>query len=123
VPVDHRRLPTLVPQQQLDGADVETTFEQMRGETVSEGMTADAGPQPGLLRRVGDGAGQEAGVDVVRAKVACHGIARQVPRAEDILPVPFQRGSPKLGARAPGSGTQPVPLTRSRSCWAWRKSS
>ena len=44
--VNHGRLHIFVPEEFLDGPDVIALLQQMRGKTVSEGMTTDAFVEP-----------------------------------------------------------------------------
>jgi hypothetical protein len=52
VGVDHRRFDVLVPQQFLDGADIVTVFQEVRGERVPQRMAGHAFADPCHIGRL-----------------------------------------------------------------------
>lgn len=79
-------------EQFLDGADVIAVFQQVRGETVAEGVAGDVLVNVGLLRGASDGFLHHAFVKVMAADQAGAWVFGMARGGEDVLPVPFAGG-------------------------------
>lgn len=88
VGVEHRGGDVFMPEELLDGANVVAVFEQVRGETVSEGVAAGGLSQPGGANGELDGVLQVLLGKVMAARFSAAGIGGDFARGEDVLPRP-----------------------------------
>jgi hypothetical protein len=89
VRVDHRRVHVGMAKQLLHGANVIAQLQEMRGEAMPQGMTADAFVQPQPTNGGRHGPLHAPLKNVMPPQLAAARIARPLPRSKDKLP--FQR--------------------------------
>lgn len=89
--IDHGGADITVAEQFLDGADVITTFEQMGGKGMAQGMGRGGFVYTTGSNRLFDGALQSLFMRMVTAHNAGSRITRQSGRREDPEPAPFKR--------------------------------
>ena len=102
VGVDHRRGKIVVPEQLLNGADVGAALEQVSGEGMAKGVSADGLRQTGTADGHLDGFVDDTGVNVMPTGNTRTRVYGDVPGGEDILPTPFLGGMRRLPSQRMG---------------------
>jgi hypothetical protein len=114
VRVDHRRADVLVPEQALDGADVRSGFEEVRGEAVAERVTGRALVEGGGRGGVANGLLQGRLVEVVEHQPPGRRVRAGARCREEVLPREARRGARHL--RAERVGKVDLAAARSELC-------
>ena len=96
VRVDHRGADVLVAEQGLDGADVRSGFEEVRGEAVAERVTGRAPVEGGRRGGVADGLLQRGLVEVMEHQSTGRKVGAGARRGEEVLPREARRGARHL---------------------------
>ena len=102
VRVDHRGADVLVAEQRLDGADVRSGFEQVRGEAVAERVTGRALLEGGGRGGVADGLLQGGLVEVMEHDSPGRRVGAGARRGKEVLPREARRGARHLRAERVG---------------------
>ncbi len=92
VSVDHGGGDVIVTEQSLDGPDIRASLEEVSGETVPEAVGGDPLGDSCVAHRALDGFVDDARVEMVASEDFAHGIRRQTPCREHILPYPLSEG-------------------------------
>jgi hypothetical protein len=102
VGVDHGRGKIVVPEQLLNGADVGAALEQVSGEGMAKGVSADLLGQAGTADGRLDGFVDDAGINMMATGDARTRVYGEIPGGQDILPAPFLGGIRILPSQSMG---------------------